>query len=342
MNNISAIAMAGVSALAVTGISGFTVIPFLRKVNFGIITEVTETKWHRIKSTLPTMGGIMPLFGMLCAVILTVVTDRITGGDIISQGSMVAREMYTKFWSGLMTAFAFAFVGLVDDYIRIVRSPVLGLTVRQKSVYVFFVALAYLTSLYMGMQGEPYIFIPFSGMIKTGFFHWIFGIILIYTAAGAANITDGIGGLCGGTFLVSALTLSIAAALRGNFGFSAAGAAACGAAVGFLLWNKNVLAGSTGSLLFAGVLLWLAYSIGCPIVLPLCGASYFIIGITEVIRVIYYKLSGRKRLLKAYPLQFHLKECGLSEKKITAIFIIINIIGGAAALIILHFGGFYR
>ncbi len=341
MNNISAAVLAGAAGLAVTGISGFTVIPWLRKINFGQVLDGTEPKWYRIKTSIPTMGGILPVIGTVCAVLLTVITDKVTGGDIISSGSMVAREMYTEFLSGLITAITLALAGFTDDYLKILGNSPLGLTHKLKSAIKIFISLGFLLSLYMGMQAEPYIFIPFAGMIKTGALHWITGVILIYTAVSAVNITDGIDGLCGGTFAASALTLSIAAALRGYFGVCTVGIAALGASVGFLLWNKKAHCGNVGSLFFAGVLVWLAYSTDCPLMLPLFGASYFIIGAFEIARVLCYRLSDGKRLLKASPLQFHLSKCGVKNGKIIGIFVLINIIGGTAAIVLLHMGGFY-
>lgn len=341
MNNLSTVALAAATGLVVAGASGFTIIPFLRKVNFGQITEGFAQKWYKSKINIPSMGGIMIALGTLCAVAAAIITDKLTGGDIIASGSLVPQEMYTKFWSGLMMAGAFALAGAVDDYAKITNPSGNGLTVTKKHTEIFFIALSFLISSYMGMQGEPYMFIPFSGMISFGFFYWIFGVTFISALEDSVNLTDGIDGICAGSSLIICIFLGIASALRGNFGAAVLSASLAGASIGFLLWNKKVRAGSTGSLFIGGVVVAIAYSIGCPLILILCGASYSAVGICEIIRVLSYKLSG-KRLFKAYPIQFHLAECGFSSEKIIAIFIGMDIIGGIASLLLLKAGGFFR
>lgn len=340
MNNISAAVLAAAAGLVVTGASGFTVIPFLRKVNFGKITEGFEQKWFKSRINIPSMGGIMIVLGTAAAVAAVIVTDKLTGGDIIASGSFVPQEMYTKFWSGLMTAGAFALAGAVDDYAKIINNSSLGLTVSRKYAAMFLIALSFLLSSYLGMQGEPYMFIPFAGMTATGLFYWILGMIFIPAYVNSVNLADGIDGLCAVNSLMTCVFLGIASALRENYGALILCVSLAGASTGFLLWNKKVRAGSIGSLFIGGVTAAIAYSLGCPLMLILCGASYSVIGICEIIRVIYYRIN-EKRLFKAYPLQFHFKECGTKEGKIIGIFIIVDIIGGVASLVLLKAGGFF-
>lgn len=336
MNNISAVALAAATGLAVTGTSGFTVIPFLRKLNFGIITEGFEEKWYKSKLNIPSMGGIMIVLGTICAVIAAIVTDKLTGGDIIVSGSFTPQEMYTKFWSGIMMAGAFALAGMVDDYAKITDPAGIGLTVSRKHTAFFFIALAFLLSNYMGMQGEPYMFIPFVGMISIGFFYWIFGVIFISAYENAVSFADGIDGMAAINSLITCVFLGIASAMRENFGATILSASLAGASIGFLLWNKKVRAGGTGTFFIGGMTMAIAYFIGCPLILILCGASYAVIGICEIIRVLYYRFSDGKRLFKAAPLQFHFEKCGMKTFKINIIFAAIDIIGGTSAVILLY------
>ncbi len=343
MNTAAALIIASVAAFAVTALLGFVMIPWLRKLKFGQTILDIGPKWHMTKQGTPTMGGLMFIIGTLSAILLTVITDKLMGGDIVASGSLVPQEMYTKLWSGILMAVAFGFIGFVDDYIKAVKHRNLGLTIKQKTALQLAVCVTYLLSLYMGMQGNPYMFIPFVGMIEVGFFHWIFGIIVIYACVNAVNFTDGIDGLCGSVTVTAAVSIGVIAALRGFFGFSMAAAALAGACTGFVLWNKNpakVFMGDTGSMFLGGMVVALSYAIGCPLILLLVGFVYVIEGLSDVIQIVYYRVTGGKRIFKMAPIHHHFEMNGWSEKKITLVFTAVNALGGATATAVMYYGGY--
>ncbi len=343
MNVAAAIITAFVAAFAVTALLGFVMIPWLRRLKFGQTILDIGPKWHIGKQGTPTMGGIMFIVGAVSAILLTVLTDKLMGGDIVASGSLVPQEMYTKLWSGVLMALAFAFIGFVDDYIKIVKRRNLGLTIKQKSFAQLLTCVAYLTSLYMGMQGAPFMFVPFIGNVETGFFHWIFGIVFIYATVNSVNFTDGVDGLCSSVTVTMAASIAVIAAMKGLFGFSAAASALAGACVGFVLWNKNpakVFMGDTGSMFLGGMTVALAYAIGCPLIVVLSGLVYVIEGASDVIQIVYFKATGGKRIFKMAPLHHHLELCGWSEKKITLVFTSVNILGAAAAVAVMYYGGY--
>lgn len=343
MNTAAAIITASVSAFAVTALLGFVMIPWLRKLKFGQTILDIGPKWHMTKQGTPTMGGLMFIIGTLLAILLTVITDKLMGGDIVASGSLVPQEMYTKLWSGVLMAIGFGFIGFVDDYIKAVKHRNLGLTIKQKTAMQLAVCVSYLLSLYMGMQGEPYMFIPFVGAVEIGFFHWIFGIVVIYACVNAVNFTDGIDGLCGSVTVTAAAALGVVAALRGLFGFSMAAAALAGACAGFVIWNKNpakVFMGDTGSMFLGGMVVALAYAIGCPLILLLVGFIYVVEGLSDVLQIVYYRATGGKRIFKMAPIHHHFEMSGWSEKKITLVFTAVNALAGAAAVAVMYYGGY--
>ncbi|MBO5410208.1 MAG: phospho-N-acetylmuramoyl-pentapeptide-transferase [Clostridia bacterium] len=343
MKTSVAVAMAGISGLLVTAVLGFPFIPWLRKLRFGQTILDIGPGWHKSKQGTPTMGGLMFIIGTVAAILVTAVTDKIAGGDIIAEGSLIASEQYTKLWSGVLMALAFALIGFVDDYIKAVKHRNLGLTIKEKTVAQMLVIVAYLTSLYMDMHGQPYMFVPFVGIIEIGFFYWIFGIVVIYAAINAVNFTDGVDGLCSSIAATTAVSLAVIAALKGLYGFSMASSALAGACVGFLLWNKNpakVFMGDTGSLFLGGMLVAIAYSLNCPLILLLSGLVFVIEGASDVLQIVYYRVSGGKRIFKMAPIHHHFEMCGWSEKKIVRVFTLVNIIGGAAAVALMYYGGY--
>lgn len=343
MNIAAAILTAGIAGLVITGALGFVMIPWLRKLKFGQTILDIGPKWHSSKQGTPTMGGLMFIIGTTAAILLTVVTDKLMGGDITASGSLLPSEMYTKLWSGVLMALGFGFIGFIDDYVKVVKHQNLGLTIKQKTVLQLLVSLAYLTGLYMGMQGAPHMFVPFIGTLEIGFFYWIFGIVVIYATVNAVNFTDGIDGLCGSITLTAAVSVGVIAALKGLFGFSMASAALAGACLGFVLWNKNpakVFMGDTGSMFLGGMVVALCYAIGCPVILLLVGLVYVIEGLSDVLQIVYYRVSGGKRIFKMAPIHHHFEMCGWSEKKIALVFSVVNILGGAAAVAVMYYGGY--
>lgn len=336
MSVASVIAVSGITGLVVTFILGFSFIPWLGKLEFGN----TFTAFER-NHAVPTMGGIIIAIGTASAILLAVVTDKITGGEIVSSGSMMPQEMNTKLWSGVIMAVSLSLVGMIDDYYKIRTRQNLGLPVKQVSVMQFFVILAYLTGLYMGMNGKPYMFIPFFGNAEPGFFYWITGIIFIYASVNAVGISDGVDGLCEAITVTSAISLGVIAVLKGFFGFALMSAATAGACVGIILWNMKfvkIRIGKTGMFFLGGMIVAVSYALGCPLILLLAGLSYFVIGASNILQIVYYKKTGGKPLLRNAPVQHHLKLIGWNDKKIVLTFTALNILGGAVAVAVMHYG----
>ena len=121
MNSVFITIMASVISFSVTVSLGFVMIPYLHKLKFGQIILDIGPGWHKKKQGTPTMGGIMFVIAIIGAVIVTLLTDKIAGGDLIGADNINKDVFYTRFWSGLIMAIGFAVVGFVDDYIKVVR-----------------------------------------------------------------------------------------------------------------------------------------------------------------------------------------------------------------------------
>lgn len=343
MNTVAAIIMGAAASALVTAILGFAVIPWLHKLKFGQTILDIGPKWHEKKQGTPTMGGIMFIAGVIVAAAVTLITDRLMGGDIVAGTSLIPSEMYTKFYSGLLFALCVALIGFADDYIKVVKKRNLGLTELQKTVLQAVVILSYLLSLYLGMGKKPYMFIPFVGNIEMGIFFWIFGFAVIYAAINAVNFTDGIDGLCSSVTITCGVSLCAIAYMHKLFGVSLMASLLIGGCIGFLFWNHNpakVFMGDTGSMFLGGMVVATAYALNCPIILLLSGIIYVVEGASDVIQIAYFKLTHGKRIFKMAPIHHHFEMCGWKEKKIVAVFSIVNAIGGAAAIAVMYFGGY--
>ena len=102
-------------------------------------------------------------------------------------------------------ALAFAFLGFVDDYIKVVKKRNLGLTAGQKMVMQILIAAIYLIILYLAGDTSTVLRIPFIGSLDLGLFYYPVALfILIVGTVNAVNLTDGIDGLAGSvTFIAS-------------------------------------------------------------------------------------------------------------------------------------------
>lgn len=340
MNTFLAFGLAAVVGFGVTVLLGFVMIPWLRKLKFGQTILEIGPKWHKSKQGTPTMGGLVFIAGVFVSLVVVFLTDKFMGGDIIAGDNPVRSAMYTKLFSGFVMALSLGLIGFVDDYIKVVKKRNLGLTIRQKTLMQLLVIIAYLGSL--KLAGCSFMYVPFYGSTgDLGIFFFLFGLVLIYGATNAVNFTDGIDGLCSSVTLTSAASLIVIAFMRNNLGAGVFAAALAGACAGFLVWNWNpakVFMGDTGSMFLGGAVVALAYAVDCPLILLPVGIIYFIEGLSDVLQIGYFKATHGKRIFKMAPIHHHFEMSGWKEKKIVAVFSLVNIIGCAVGIALVKFG----
>ena len=197
----------------------------------------------------------------------------------------------------------------------------------------------YLITLYI--NGLTYMKIPFVGAVELKWFFWIFGIAVIYGTVNAVNFTDGIDGLCASVTAVTATAFVIAAFMSKFFGISILAAGLLGGCLGYLIWNhypSKVMMGDTGALFLGGLVAGLAYAIDCPIILLLFGLLYVIEAMSDVLQIGYFKATHGKRIFKMAPIHHHFEMSGWKEKKIVAVFTLVNAVGCVLGLIIYYYG----
>ncbi len=354
MNIIVACLLAAVIAFGISFGLGYVVIPFLHKLKFGQTILDIGPKWHKNKQGTPTMGGILFILGTVIAFAVVLVIDKLMGGDIIGSvnvGDAAANAVantvsaqsssnYIKVIGGLVMALGFAFIGFLDDYIKVVKKRNLGLTILQKTVLQVVLMVGYLLTLYINNPTGS-MFIPFVGVVETKIFFWLIGIAVIYCTTNAVNFTDGIDGLCGSVTLTAGISFIAIAALRNCLGISLLAAALVGGLVGYLIWNwhpAKVMMGDLGSMFLGGLIVAFAYAVDCPIIILLTGIIYVAEFGSDVIQIGYFKLTHGKRIFKMAPIHHHFEMCGWKEVKIVKVFTAVNLIGGIVAVLLMYFG----
>ncbi len=340
MNIVIACVVAAVVAFGISFGLGYVVIPFLHKLKFGQTILDIGPKWHKNKQGTPTMGGILFIIGTVFAFGAVVIASKIMGYDIIGTNEILSKSMNIKVWGGLVMALGFAFIGFLDDYIKVVKKRNLGLTIKQKTVLQIILMVGYLLTLYLN-DPTGSMFIPLVGMVETKALFWGIGVAVIYCTTNAVNFTDGVDGLCGSVTLTAAASFIVVGALRNCLGVSLLAAALAGGLIGYLIWNwhpAKVMMGDLGSMFLGGLVVALAYAVDCPFIILLIGIIYVAEFGSDIIQIGYFKLTHGKRIFKMAPIHHHFEMCGWKEVKIVKIFSLVNLLGGIAAILLVYFG----
>ncbi|MCL2857220.1 MAG: phospho-N-acetylmuramoyl-pentapeptide-transferase [Oscillospiraceae bacterium] len=336
MNNMPVVAGA-VIAFGITALTGFWLIPILRRLKYGQTILEIGPKWHMKKQGIPTMGGLMFIAGITVA---TFVGFFMLAGDPrFVFGSSVREGMGVIL--GLVMALAYGMVGFVDDYIKVVKKRNMGLSAKQKMVMQTFIAVLYMSGLWLAGDRSTIVFVPFMGQWDMGLIYYPLAILGIVYLVNVVNLTDGLDGLCSSVTFVSAIGFLGIATIFTAQGMAMFAAALAGGCLGFLIWNfhpAKVFMGDTGSLFLGGVIVALAFGLGIPIFLLLLGIIYIVEGLSVMLQMGWFKLTKRRygegrRIFKMSPIHHHYEMIGWSEGKVVAVFSVIQVVGSVAAVV---------
>jgi len=321
---------AAITALLFCFVLGPFVIKKLRdlKVGQNIRWEIQDT--HNHKAGTPTMGGLLILASLLLSTLLWARVDN----------PLVGVVAFSTIWFGS--------VGFVDDYLKVIRSPV---GMRGWHKLGIEAVGAFLIAFYMYQYGAPptdgitpntALCFPFFKNLRPDL-HWLFipfAMIVIVGSSNAVNLTDGLDGLAIGCTTFVAITYTALSYITSHAEFSKylgivhlpqSGelavfcAALTGASLGFLWFNAHpaqVIMGDTGALALGGALGAVAVFTKNELLLVIVGGIFVVEVVSVVIQVVSFKTRG-KRVFKRTPLHHHFELVGWKESKIVVRFWII-------------------
>ena len=316
-----------VLAFAITGLLGYTVIPYLHKLKFGQTILDIGPVWHKNKQGTPTMGGVMFIIGVVLAIPTALSMGKIL--KVLEEGGIIdafgEETRIVPMIAGIALAIGMAFVGFIDDYIKVVKKRNLGLTAKQKTLFQLLLSAAYLYTLYFG--GMTQTRLPFFGYVDIskgfGLLFWPIALIFIYGFTNAVNLTDGVDGLATSVTSVVAIFFTVVAAIMSRYPLAClVSAVFLGGLLGFLLWNRHpakVFMGDTGSLFLGGAVTGAAFLVNDPIIVFLVGGMFVLESVSVILQVGSFKLR-HKRIFKMAPIHHHFEQCGWKEGKIVAVF----------------------
>jgi len=287
------------------------IIPFLRKLKAGQTVREDGPKTHLKKTGTPTMGGII----ILLSVVIT---------------SAFYVKDYPKMIPVLFLTLGFGIIGFLDDYIKILLRRSMGLTPWQKMAGQLLVTgiFAYYITKYLELDLSMKIPFVHGRMLDFGPFNIPVLFFIIIATVNGTNFTDGLDGLASSVTVIVATFFSVIA-IGTKSGIEPVTCAVAGALLGFLLFNvypASVFMGDTGSLALGGFVASCAYMMQMPLYIALVGFIYAVEVLSVVIQVVWFKISGGKRIFKMAPLHHHFELCGWSETRIVACFSIVTAI----------------
>jgi len=304
-------------SFATTVVVGLLLIPALRRVKAGQMIREDGPVWHNKKQGTPTMGGLMFIAGTTVACFTVGLSEMLDG----------------RFGHVTVITFAlvFAAIGLFDDYVKLKKKQNLGLRAKEKFALQLLVAICYVALMHLLGNLTTNLYIPFIDISVQvpRVMYYIFAAFVIVGTVNSVNITDGVDGLVTGvTIPVVGCILAIAFHLN-HTTVGILAAALIGGLVAFLIFNfhpAKIFMGDTGSLFLGGAVCALAFAMDMPLLLIVLGFVYIIEALSDIIQVVYFKLSKGKRVFKMAPIHHHFELCGWSEYKLFIIFSLASVV----------------
>lgn len=318
-----------VTAFLLSLLLGPKLIDKLRQYKIRQIQRTEGPQTHLVKNGTPTMGGLLILITLVVSVVLWAKPD--------------SRFVWLLLWvTGLL-----AFVGIYDDYTKLVKRNPKGAPSWVKLVMQMLAGLS--VAAYFAVEPQNHAFItslsiPYTKglVIGLGTLYFALMMLLVVGSSNAVNLTDGLDGLAAGNMLFCAGTYAVLAYLAGNVKFAGylkiiyvpgAGeiavfmGALMGACLGFLWFNSHpaeVFMGDTSSLFLGGVLGTAAICTKQELLLPIVGGIFVAETLSVILQMSYFKLTKGRRLFRMAPLHHHFELKGWAETKVTVRFWIVG------------------
>ncbi len=314
MQNLIYPVIATITAWVLSALFTKMLIPFLEKKQFRQFVREEGPQSHLSKTGTPSMGGLAIINA--AAVATLAVTAISESFDIRIAGV-------------ILLMYLFALIGFIDDYEKAIKKNNAGISPKQKieMQFGFSLAFAVFAAYYSygayGIVGGTEVWIPFiDKYVDFGILYIPFEIFVLIAFSNAVNLTDGLDGLASGVTALVSIFMVIAGTAFYFTGEPVIFGAVAGGCLGFLMFNRNpakIFMGDTGSMALGGVLAAGAIMMKLEFLLAIAGLVYVIEALSVIIQVTYFKKT-RKRFFKMAPIHHHFELCGMSEKKVVAMF----------------------
>ena len=287
---------------------------WLTKLKIGQPIREDGPSGHKTKAGTPTMGGVAIVVGALMGYI---VSDFYHG-------------IYTRTGLFVMLSIVGAGgVGLLDDWIKVVKERNLGLNKKTKMLGLLFIATLFV--ILMIRYAPVHTQISFTRFDNPGWevgnLLWgVWAVLLIAGSANAVNLTDGLDGLAAGAGIFCFGAFGVIAFWQFRYpdlyevphalDLAVVSAAMAGACLGFLWWNSapaQIFMGDTGSLAIGTGLASLSLATNTHLLLPIVAGLFVVETFSVIIQIFSFKFLSERRVFKMAPLHHHFELSGWPE-----------------------------
>lgn len=279
-------------------------IEYMRRLKIGQFIREEGPEQHNVKAGTPTAGGL-----------------------IFVPTAIVANVLLGTKPELVLTLLFYGLIGLLDDLVSIRKKRSLGLRAWQKLVlqFLFSVWIAYRIL----QVREPRVF----GFLVPEWFFYVFTMFLVSGYSNATNLTDGLDGLAGWTFVSSSLLFMLLPVTEDETKLILALVLPL---LAFLIYNTKparIFMGDTGSLALGAYLATFALMKGWELQLIFFTTIFLVETLSVILQVGSYKLR-KKRIFKMSPIHHHFELQGWAEEKVVGVFVAWNIAVGLIALLL--------
>ncbi len=306
-------------SFAMTVIWGPPLLRILRHFRIGKLIRVDEPGHHNVKMGTPTMGGVLFILPVL------MLTAMLNAASLIGF-TLTGRSVLIP----LIVMVSYAALGAIDDWEGI-RGKRRGEGMRARTKFLIQLILALGAALVLKYVLQvPELRLPgVKGDIPLGLWYIPIAAFIIVSESNAINFTDGLDGLAG---LISATIFAafgVIALIQGQFYLSRFCFTIVGALFGFLWFNVHpaeLFMGDTGSLALGSTLAVVALMTGQWPLLLVIAVIPLAEALSDVIQVVYFKLTKGKRFFKMAPIHLHFELLGWSETQVVQRFWLIGLL----------------